>query len=356
MRSNPFYAMSASAMLLGCWLLGEALELEAGKLAGLMLLMLVLQLYELLLTGLGAHLVRSGRAPRDGVIVLALASVFLMNATSLSAECVTTDFGLGAAAAVAAGVLGVLRLGWVRRRAPELLSGGAAVALGAHAVFILAVPVVAAQLAAARLMGPAALYVLWWATAALPIARSFLLAGTSARPGRASVAHARWAWMPASMVLLHLWQAGYIHSVGFRLAFLGPFLLGLALTARPEEQGKKLALPLAAVFFSLLTGWDLKVHLLGFAVSAARLALAAGALAWVYLGWRDRDPWLAGLPIGGAAVWLLGPHALTLAEIVARLVAGALPRDRFGWGTLTVIAAFVLLAAGLRRSLHAERR
>jgi len=356
MRSNPFYVVSAAAMLLGCWLLGEALQLEAGKLAGLLVLMLVLQVYELLLTGLGVHLVGTGRAPRDGVVVLALASAFLMNATSLSAECVTADVGLGTAAAAATGVLGVLRLGWVRRTTPGLLSDGAAVALGGHAIFILAVPVVAAQLAAARLMGPGALYVLWWATAALPIARSVLLAGTSARPGRASVAHARWAWMPASMVLLHLWQAGYIHSVGFRLAYLAPFLLGLALTARPEEQGKKLALPVAAVFISILTGWDLTVHLLGLAVSAARIALAAGALAWVYLGWRDRDPWLAGLAIGGAAVWLLGPHALTLAEIVAPLLAGALPRDRFGWGTLTVIAAFVLLAAGLRRSLHGERR
>ena len=63
MKSNPFYALSASAMLLGCWLLSEALHLQAGQLGGLLTLMLVLQLYEGLLVGLGAFLVRTGRAP-----------------------------------------------------------------------------------------------------------------------------------------------------------------------------------------------------------------------------------------------------------------------------------------------------
>ena len=53
MKSNPFYALSASAMLLGCWLLSEALHLQAGQLGGLLLLMAVLQLYEGLLVGLG---------------------------------------------------------------------------------------------------------------------------------------------------------------------------------------------------------------------------------------------------------------------------------------------------------------
>ena len=48
-QSNPFYATSASAMLLGCWLLSEALQLQAGQLQGLLVLMLVLQVYEALL-------------------------------------------------------------------------------------------------------------------------------------------------------------------------------------------------------------------------------------------------------------------------------------------------------------------
>ena len=65
MKSNPFYALSASAMLLGCWLLSVALPLQAGgPLGGLLLLMAVVQLYEGLLVGLGAFLVRTA-APRE---------------------------------------------------------------------------------------------------------------------------------------------------------------------------------------------------------------------------------------------------------------------------------------------------
>jgi hypothetical protein len=54
-------------MLLGCWMLNDALQLEAGQLRGLLVLMLVLQLYEGLLAGLGAY--RTGRAAHDGIVV-----------------------------------------------------------------------------------------------------------------------------------------------------------------------------------------------------------------------------------------------------------------------------------------------
>ena len=144
MKSNPFYALSASAMLLGCWLLSQALQLQAGQLRGLLLLMLVLQVYEVLLVGLGAYLVRSKRAPRDGLVVLVIESVFLMDATLLSAECVTTDPGVGSLVAMTTAALALLKLQWVRRAAPDLLPKNAAMLLGLHAVVILALPVAAA--------------------------------------------------------------------------------------------------------------------------------------------------------------------------------------------------------------------
>ena len=34
MKSNPFYALSACAMLFGCWMLNDALQLEAGAAQG----------------------------------------------------------------------------------------------------------------------------------------------------------------------------------------------------------------------------------------------------------------------------------------------------------------------------------
>ena len=361
MKTNPFYALSASAMLLGCWLLSEALHLQAGQLGGLLTLMLVLQLYEGLLVGLGAFLVRTGRAPRDGVTVLVLESVFLMDAPLLAAECVTADARMGTAIAVCVAALVAAKLAWVRRAVPGLLSARAAVLLGAQAGFVLAVPVLATHLASARVFGPIALYGLWWASLALPLAQRVLRGetGLGAAP-EAPRAHAIWTWVPAAMTLLHLWAVGYIHALDFQPAFLAPLLLGLAATAGREQLSRQVALPGLALLVSLGQGPSLGFHLLGSGgpfISPLRLALLGVATAWGYLAWRDRERWLAVLALGGGAAGLLGASVSNLSSLLGRALRfldSLLPRDAFGWGLLTVIAAFVLLAAGVRRSLGGE--
>src|SRR5262245_59064095 len=121
-KSNPFYALSASAMLLGCWLLSKALHLQPGQLKGLLTLLFVLQVYEGLLVALGAFLVRSRRAPRDGIVVLLIESIFLMDATLLASECVSIDLTVGSLTAVGLAALALLKIAWVRSVAPDLLS------------------------------------------------------------------------------------------------------------------------------------------------------------------------------------------------------------------------------------------
>jgi hypothetical protein len=200
MKSNPFYALSASAMLLGCWLLSEALEIQAGQVASLVLLMAVLQVYEGILVVLGAFLVRSGRAPRDGRSVLGLEALFLMDATLLGAECVTADAGVGSMVCAVTVGLAVSKLAWVRRAVPGLLSERAAVWLGAQAAVILAAPVAAAHLAHARLLGPVVLYGWWWATMALPVAQRAIRDATQVE-SEASRMHAVWTWAPSAMAL-----------------------------------------------------------------------------------------------------------------------------------------------------------
>ena len=360
MKSNPFYALSASAMLLGCWLLSEALHLQAGQVRGLLALMVVLQLYEGLLVGLGVLLVRTGRAPRDGVTVLVLESVFLMDAPLLAAECVTADARVGTAVAFILAALVAAKLAWVRRAVPGLLPARTAVLLGMQAGFVLAVPVLATHLASAGVFGPIPLYGLWWVTLALPFAQRVLRgeARDGAAPGNR--AHAIWTWVPPALVLLHLWAVGYIHAIDFQPAFVAPFLLGLAAVAGREQLARKVALPAVAVLVSLGQGPSLAFHLLdatGPFLSPLRLALCGVALTWGYLAWRDRERWLAVLALGGAAAGLLGSSVSGLSSLLAkafRSLDSALPRDAFGWGLLTVIAAFVLLAAGVRRSLGEE--
>ena len=358
MKSNPFYALSASAMLLGCWLLSVALPLQAaGPLGGLLLLMTVVQLYEGLLVGLGAVLVRTGRAPRDGVTVLVLESLFLMDAPLLVVECVTADARVGTAVALGLAALAAAKLAWVRRASPDLLSSRAARLLGAHAVSVLAVPVAAAHLAEARLFGPMALYALCWATLVLPLAQRALRSETRAGAAPdAPRAHALWTWVPAAMVLLHLWAVGYVHAIPFQPAFLAPFLLGLALTSSREQPARKVALPGLAVLFSLGQGPSLGFHVFGTGgpfVPPLHLAVLGVAITWAYLLWRDRERWLALLALGGAGALLVAASPARLTDAFGRplgLVARLVPKDAIEWGVLIVIGAFVLLAAGARRS------
>jgi hypothetical protein len=229
--------------------------------------------------------------------------------------------------------------------------------LGAHAALVLALPVAAALLAAERAMSPVVMYGLWWFTAALPLARGVLRDSTLSQANRAPRAHAVWTWMPFGLVLWHLWSVGYIHTLDFRAPLLAPLLLGAALTLDRRRQALQLALPALAVLMSAGTDPGLQVDLAGLGVaSPLRLALVGAGLVWAYLGWRDRNLWLAALPIGGAAVYLLAPYADRLARALARLLSESFPRERYGWGVVTVIAAFVLLAAGARRSLYGEPR
>jgi len=357
MKTNPFYALSVSAMLLGCWLLSEALHLQAGQLGGLLVLMSVLQLYEGLLVGLGTFLVRAGRAPRDGVTVLLLESLFLMDAPLLAAECVTADARVGTAVALATLALAIGKLAWVRRTVPGLLSMRSAVVLAAQSAFVLAVPVAAAHLAWARLFSPRTLWLFWWATLALPFAQRRLREDTRGEGDeRSASGSAAWTWTPAAMAMLHLWAVGYIHSIPFQPAFLAPLLLGLAVSAESGGLARKVALPSLALIVSLG-----QKAALGFApgtdgpfVSPLRLALLAAVVTWAYLAWRDRERWLAVLAVVSGVAGLLGSSASSVWRALSRVllfVDAHRPRDAFGWGVLAVVAAFVLLAAGARRSL-----
>jgi hypothetical protein len=164
--------------------------------------------------------------------------------------------------------------------------------------------------------------------------------------------------MPSGLVLLHLWTLGYIHTLDFMPAFLAPFLLGLAVTATSAQLHRQLLLPGIAALCSL--GGDPVVTLQLFgdthAFSPLRCALVGAGIVWVYLGRRDRRPRLVFMGICATAVGLLGSSTRRLAQALRRLFEKALPADAFGWGVLTVVAAFALLAAGVRRSLQGEPR
>jgi len=76
------------------------------------------------------------------------------------------------------------------------------------------------------------------------------------------------------------------------------------------------------------------------------------------LPWRDREKWLAALAGTCGIAGVMHSFSPTLWRALGRVLAfvdAHRPRDAFGWGVVAVIAAFVLLAAGARRSLGGMR-
>jgi hypothetical protein len=354
MKKNPFYGMSAAAMLFGCYMVNHALRIEPGQAERLLVLIGVLQLYEALLVALGVFLVATQRAPRDGVTVLLLETLFLMDATLLATECVTAEVGLGVVCALVLAALGLAKLVVVRRVAPRLLPASTAWLLGLQAVTVLAVPTAAALLALARAFDAKALFAFWWITLALPVVRQALLrtAPTRTHPSRAL---AVWSWVPAGSVLLHLWSVGWIHQIGFHPAYLAPFVLGLALTAGPRDVNRHVLAPALAVLLSVCQGDDLGVVLpvLG-DLSPFRLAGVAAAATWVVLAYRHRHPWLLALAAASSLAGVAEPaisRILAAAGALGRWMARGLPRGPLAWGVSGIVAAFVLLGLGTWRSL-----
>jgi hypothetical protein len=355
MKSNPFYFASAAAMLAGCYILGQALELQPGHLGKLLLLMGVVQVYECLLVGLGLMLVVRKRAAGDGMTLLGLECVFLLDATLLGNECATVDVFAGTAASVLVVTLGVLKLLVARRFVPHLVTTRAALILGVHATVVQALPVVVAQAASARWLTPAFLYGLWWLTLGLPVAKRRLF---DALPGSTRARRAFLATLPGVSVFVHLVAAGWVHDIAPWPAFLAPLLLGLALVDW-DEKWLYVALPAMALLFSIgqdqLLGWLLGAE----GVSPARLVLLVIAAGIVVRAWLLGLRWLVASGSALALAGILGTEGIgSLMSIPPRLlgwlvrfVGPHLPKGAAGWGVVTVALAFLLLALGLHRSL-----
>src|SRR4051812_199934 len=94
-HNNPFYLLSALCMIAGCFALNSALQTRSGELSKLLLLMGTLQLYELLLVGLGLYLIVKHRLDRDGRTLLLLDAVFLVDLTFLNNETAATNLWAG---------------------------------------------------------------------------------------------------------------------------------------------------------------------------------------------------------------------------------------------------------------------
>jgi hypothetical protein len=356
MKGNPFYFGSAAAMLAGCYILSKALALEPGHLGKLLVLMVVVQLYEWVLVGAGVFLVSAKRAPRDGLTLLVLESVFLLDATLLANECATVDPRAGTFAAAITLAMAVAKLWYVAQRVPRVLSGRTAVLLGAPVALVLALPVVAVHLASVRALNPVTLYACSWTMLALPFLRKAQLAELRRDGGDQGKV---WTALPTISVVGHLMAVAWVHDVSFAPALFAPLVLGFAFTWEGEWY-HSITLGLAAALISAGQAETLGFDVWGTTVTPVRLALFVAGLGLAVIAWQRRSRWIFASGAALATLGVLGDEGVrTIASAVARAITETLrflydlaPKGAVVWGVLAVVSAFVLLAIGLRRSLE----
>ena len=107
---NPCYLLSGLFMLIGCWLLNFALYTNAGDIRKLILLLLVVNVYELLLITLGLVLIKRFIFRNDGRILLGLEALFLIDITFTSGVLSTIDLHVGLLINLAVLVLAALKV------------------------------------------------------------------------------------------------------------------------------------------------------------------------------------------------------------------------------------------------------
>ena len=149
----------------------------------------------------------------------------------------------------------------------------------------------------------------------------------------------------------------YVYDRPFLAPHAAPLLIGLALMTRRHVEATfvRVALLGAALFVSFGSPSRLTFEVGSFDLTTAAVALLA---AWLVLGYTTFPRWFVAMA-GAAAVaagWkIAGPSWDEITDGFARawrVLTGALPTTRRGWGLTAVGGAFALLAAGVAVSLR----
>lgn len=374
---NPFYLLSVFSMLGGFYTFEHALDPKPENFGTLLLLAGTLQLYEVVLIGLGLYLIVRRGLTRDGRLLLLLESVFLVDASYFGAVCFTADRWWGlwvnvALLALAAGKLAaigrILRLPYTVREFAFIVS---------QLALLFAAPGFFRWMARWNPLPVWAIYAVWWA-AGVSIAVRALAASSVGRGGAASRAPAVDAplraaldVLPFASLLARLIAASWIYQVPFQGSNVAPVLLGLAIAcarcgpawaSTPWRVWIHLALPLVAVGLSMRFPDTLVRAIPGVSailLSPWRAALMGAALVYAHGLWVHRHAVFAWAS-GACALAALSGHSLaavgqTLAGL-GRKMASLVPETSFQWGVAAIAAAFALLWLGAVVSLWPSGR
>ena len=368
---NPFYLLSALCMLAGCYALNSGLAPRTGQLGKLLLLIGTLNVYELMLIGLGLYLIRVRGIIRDGRTLLLLEAVFLVDLAFIETEAGSTSFRIGLALngcilalALFKGLI-LLRVLWgcVPSRLFALLT------MELATLFL--IPSVFTHFAHNGGVTAGHLYAAWWLIGAL-LAGYALVVRQSQAKTEDPLDSLRWgmlrlyALLPVASLVAHLSMLHWVYRIQFTGGDLSPLLLGMTValgSIRREKEVRPLRvlMPLAAVALAFNSPpparWIFQAHL----VTPAVLTIVAAYVTCVCCFFLRRAVPLLG---SAAAITLFVFFGPTLQQIwlaitwvwqrASLCIQRLLPQTAIEWGVAAIGAAFGFLALGTAVSLRKD--
>jgi hypothetical protein len=366
---NPCYLLSGLCMLIGCWLLNFALYTNAGDIRKMLLLLLVVNVYELLLITLGLVLIKRFVFRNDGRILLGLETLFLIDITFTSGVLSTIDLHIGLLINFTVLILAALKVFLILRGLNLPHWPRMAVFIIAQIAAILLIPTLYKYIALPRNGRITGLnvYFTWWITALLPLL-ALILRRLPSRKLLAPTGTERHLGLlllilPFASLVVHLHSSAWVYSINFTPVFMTPLLFGLALFANllePRVQRYLIArLQLFLIAFALYYSIRVPGSLIfsiksGLDISPLRLTLLATAALFVYFIFHHDNLtylWTAAICVCAA---ILGPTLPIMWQNLTALMTSSrrlVPKTTLQWGLTSIAASFLLLALGAIFSL-----
>ncbi len=355
---NPFYLLSAVAMLFGVGTLSNQSTWNPVPLSQLMPLLGALQVYEIAMLAAGVWLYKRVGPRRDALQIVGLVMLFAVDVSFLMSEIATSNLAVGAA--TSAGLLGLALLkGGVILAIVRPILSAATVATGLVGLVVLhATPVLLTGLDDEHGgVTPLTFYALWWIVGLSPLLHdAYAWFWRDAKP-RGEL-HSKWwprviAGLPWVSLAIHLGVLHYVYDRPFMAPHATPLLIGLALLLRPYGPGLmplRIALTIVAALISLPDQPRLDVTLGPIEIGPDLLGLAAAWMALAYANFPRLVPMFAATTVAAGGWRLFGPTWDQLAAVF-RSLWSLVPRTRQSLGLTAVIGAFLLLLAGIATSL-----
>ena len=381
-RHNPFYLLSAMCMLAGCLSLTNSLSWTSIGLGRLLALIVTLNVYEAILLGLGLFLLARRGVVRDGLVLLFLEALFLVDAAFLNVEVFAVDLHVGIATNAVVFALAVAKLGLVYLglglRADRTFWF---VLLQLTLLFLMPGVFAARTRQLDGWLPPALAYGAWWAVGVVAALSAVMLRPRDADDRHllspthhwvGTVIRRTFVALPFVSLLVHLVMLHWVYNARVHAAYLSPVLLGLAVALGQASASRLLkrsdiallraGLPALALFLSFDAPYRLHFMPLGpgsrLVVTPVLLALAGAYLVYVYLYFfRYAAYFIAGGALA-MVTYAFGPTASQVAtgtqntaQWVIDLVRRVIPKTTAGWGVTAVGAAFAFLGIGAYISL-----